>query len=334
MDVLPGVAAFVGGLLLATTANRAVGIFAGWLASLAGAWFIVGPVLARLWNGPEGSVGSPVGGTARRVGAGARLLHRAGHGDPLPGRAGSRQVHGALRARRPPRRGAHLHCPARGGDCHPHGEPRRDDAADRVRRQPRGAVRGGRAGAARHRARRGRSPGVRRHRWRHPRQRPGRAAGLVEGPAGDDPNPGRWGPAEPPARPVAWAWPAGSPRSSSTAATPPRSPRCGPRCSATRWSKPTRSRWRSAAGQGRGRCRRCAAGRARPTPKNAALAQRHRRDQDAELQRLLAPAPPAPTSGRARRAGRARRPRGNGSACSAARAALGSSSGRPRRRTA
>jgi hypothetical protein len=67
MSVLPGVAAFVGGLLLATTANRAVGVFAGWLASAAGAWYICGPVLARMWNGPEGSVGSPVGGTTRGV---------------------------------------------------------------------------------------------------------------------------------------------------------------------------------------------------------------------------------------------------------------------------
>jgi hypothetical protein len=67
MEVLPGAAAVLGGLLLATTANRAVGVFAGWLASAAGAWFVVGPVLARLWNGPEGSVGSPVGGTTRGV---------------------------------------------------------------------------------------------------------------------------------------------------------------------------------------------------------------------------------------------------------------------------
>src|SRR4051794_17648414 len=49
LEVLPGAAAFVGGLLLATTANRAVGVFAGWLASVAGAWFILGPVLARAW---------------------------------------------------------------------------------------------------------------------------------------------------------------------------------------------------------------------------------------------------------------------------------------------
>jgi hypothetical protein len=65
--ILPGAAAVVAGLLLMTTANRSVGVFAGWLASLAGAWFIVGPVLGRLWNGAEGAAGTPVGGTARQV---------------------------------------------------------------------------------------------------------------------------------------------------------------------------------------------------------------------------------------------------------------------------
>jgi hypothetical protein len=67
LEVLPGIATFVGGFLLATTANRAVGVFAGWLASAAGAWFVVGPVLGRLWNGAEGAAGTPVGGTTRQV---------------------------------------------------------------------------------------------------------------------------------------------------------------------------------------------------------------------------------------------------------------------------
>jgi hypothetical protein len=67
LEVLPGIAAVVAGFLLMTTANRSVGVFAGWLASLAGAWFVVGPVLGRLWNGAEGAAGTPVGGTARQV---------------------------------------------------------------------------------------------------------------------------------------------------------------------------------------------------------------------------------------------------------------------------
>ncbi|MEU2349258.1 hypothetical protein [Modestobacter sp. NPDC049651] len=67
LEVLPGAAAVVGGLLLLTTANRAVGVFAGYLAAAAGAWFVVGPTLGRLWGGPEGAAGTPVGSTSRQV---------------------------------------------------------------------------------------------------------------------------------------------------------------------------------------------------------------------------------------------------------------------------
>jgi len=67
LEVLPGAAAIVGGLMLIGTAHRAVGVFAGWLASLAGAWFVVGPFLSRLWAPPLGSAGQPIGGTTRQV---------------------------------------------------------------------------------------------------------------------------------------------------------------------------------------------------------------------------------------------------------------------------
>jgi hypothetical protein len=67
LEVLPGAAAIVGGLMLIGTAHRAVGVFAGWLASAAGAWFVVGPVLSRLWDGPSGSAGTPIGGTTSQV---------------------------------------------------------------------------------------------------------------------------------------------------------------------------------------------------------------------------------------------------------------------------
>jgi hypothetical protein len=67
LEILPGAAAILGGLMLIGTAHRAVGVFAGWLASAAGAWFVVGPVLSRLWNPPLGSAGRPVGGTTRQV---------------------------------------------------------------------------------------------------------------------------------------------------------------------------------------------------------------------------------------------------------------------------
>ena len=67
LEVLPGLAAIIGGVLLIGTANRAVGVFAGWLASAAGAWFVVGPVLSPLWSSGTGGPGVPVGGTTRRV---------------------------------------------------------------------------------------------------------------------------------------------------------------------------------------------------------------------------------------------------------------------------
>jgi hypothetical protein len=67
LEVLPGAAAVLGGLLLLVTANRLVALFGAWLAAAAGAWLILGPVLGQLWGGPEGSAGTPVGGRTARV---------------------------------------------------------------------------------------------------------------------------------------------------------------------------------------------------------------------------------------------------------------------------
>ena len=64
--MLPGVAAILGGLMLALTSNRAIGVLGGWLASAAGAWFVVGPLVSQVWDGPA-SVGDPVGSTGRQV---------------------------------------------------------------------------------------------------------------------------------------------------------------------------------------------------------------------------------------------------------------------------
>jgi hypothetical protein len=66
-EVLPGVAAILAGLLLIGTAHRAVGVFAGWLGSLAGAWFIVGPLLSQVFSGQAGNTGVPVGGPAKQA---------------------------------------------------------------------------------------------------------------------------------------------------------------------------------------------------------------------------------------------------------------------------
>src|SRR5215467_9161091 len=50
LEILPGAAVFLGGVLLIITANRTVGMFGALLASAAGAWFALGPVLSPLWN--------------------------------------------------------------------------------------------------------------------------------------------------------------------------------------------------------------------------------------------------------------------------------------------
>ncbi|WP_029107420.1 hypothetical protein [Mycobacterium sp. URHD0025] len=54
LEVLPGAATAVGGLLLLGSGNRATAVFGGWLAILAGAWFVIGRALA----GPLG-IGDP-----------------------------------------------------------------------------------------------------------------------------------------------------------------------------------------------------------------------------------------------------------------------------------
>lgn len=58
LEVLPGAVAVVGGLLLLASRNRATAMLGGWLAVVAGAWFVVGRALA----GPLrlGDAGAPV----------------------------------------------------------------------------------------------------------------------------------------------------------------------------------------------------------------------------------------------------------------------------------
>ncbi|OOK66216.1 hypothetical protein BZL29_7550 [Mycobacterium kansasii] len=64
LEVLPGVAAAVGGLLLIISGNRAIAMLGGWLSALAGAWFVVGTQFAPLLR--IGSVGDPVAVTDRK----------------------------------------------------------------------------------------------------------------------------------------------------------------------------------------------------------------------------------------------------------------------------
>ncbi|TQM32918.1 hypothetical protein [Nocardia bhagyanarayanae] len=58
LQVLPGVAAVVGGLLMLVSRNRLVASFGAWLGVAAGFWFVIGPVLADPLG--IGHVGDPV----------------------------------------------------------------------------------------------------------------------------------------------------------------------------------------------------------------------------------------------------------------------------------
>ncbi|HEX2283723.1 MAG TPA: hypothetical protein VHI10_02660 [Mycobacterium sp.] len=58
LEVLPGAATVLGGLILLASKNRANAMFGAWLSVLAGAWFVVGRAVAGLFG--IGSAGTPV----------------------------------------------------------------------------------------------------------------------------------------------------------------------------------------------------------------------------------------------------------------------------------
>jgi len=64
LDVLPGAASAVGGLLLIFSGNRITAMVGGWLAVLAGAWFVIGREVAPMLG--IGSAGDPIAATDRK----------------------------------------------------------------------------------------------------------------------------------------------------------------------------------------------------------------------------------------------------------------------------
>jgi hypothetical protein len=68
LELAPGAATMVGGLIVLVTRLRPVAMFGAWLAACAGAWFAVGSTLSPLWNkGAVSGIGSPLGGTIARA---------------------------------------------------------------------------------------------------------------------------------------------------------------------------------------------------------------------------------------------------------------------------
>jgi hypothetical protein len=66
LEVLPGVVALVGGIVVLISRFRPAAVLGAWLAALAGAWFAVGGLIAGHWARLP-RVGAPVGGSARAV---------------------------------------------------------------------------------------------------------------------------------------------------------------------------------------------------------------------------------------------------------------------------
>jgi hypothetical protein len=67
LDILPGAVAVLGGFMLMTASTRSGGLLAGWIALVAGAWFVIGPAVALLWDQNIYAIGAPHGGSVRRM---------------------------------------------------------------------------------------------------------------------------------------------------------------------------------------------------------------------------------------------------------------------------
>ncbi|BDX32761.1 hypothetical protein TUM20985_33080 [Mycobacterium antarcticum] len=65
LEVLPGVVAVVGGLLLVRSQNRPTAMLGGWLSVASGAWFVIGRVMATTLT--IGEIGRPVAETETKA---------------------------------------------------------------------------------------------------------------------------------------------------------------------------------------------------------------------------------------------------------------------------
>ena len=67
LSILPGAAAFAGGLMIARASSRPSGAFGAWMALLAGAWFALGAALSRIWEHAASPIGAPLFGSTRQA---------------------------------------------------------------------------------------------------------------------------------------------------------------------------------------------------------------------------------------------------------------------------
>jgi hypothetical protein len=73
LQILPGAAAFLGGLLLVIARSRMAAAFGAALAAAAGAWFVLGTVFSPLWNH-----NLPLGGTPASTTVVMRIAEQVG----------------------------------------------------------------------------------------------------------------------------------------------------------------------------------------------------------------------------------------------------------------
>jgi hypothetical protein len=67
LEILPGAAALLGGLIVLGSARRPVALFGAFVAALAGGWFITGNLVSTLWNGGVPQAGVPAGTNITRL---------------------------------------------------------------------------------------------------------------------------------------------------------------------------------------------------------------------------------------------------------------------------
>jgi hypothetical protein len=63
LEILPGAAVFLGGILLMIATGRHIALFGAMLGAAAGAWFTLGTILSPLWNNHVTLGGSPASST-------------------------------------------------------------------------------------------------------------------------------------------------------------------------------------------------------------------------------------------------------------------------------
>ncbi|HEX6447030.1 MAG TPA: hypothetical protein VF053_18185 [Streptosporangiales bacterium] len=66
LEVVPAVVTLLAGLALLFSGNRVTGVWMSWLAVLAGAWFVIGGPVSRLWHGTS-QAGTPTGSVFTQV---------------------------------------------------------------------------------------------------------------------------------------------------------------------------------------------------------------------------------------------------------------------------